>query len=314
VSARAGVLAALLALAAAAPVAAQEWTTIRDFTYQLDIRQPQQDSDKLGLDFQVDYAASRRKASGNSTGNQFSLVLSAKGFQDFAGDVTVLDNMTGQVALRGRYYRAGTGPLPPAVQKRWLDLLAVPDTEATTLQLAELDELQRRALANRRFVSYDAHYSYEATQDLEVGQHVFGAGASGEVPGLHNLLDVIPSLLSTRPAGYRVQPVRAYLGVDEVSPQDSAVGIRAYPRVKVEAAWSTLVLGSLVLRTTWEGQFLIKGPAEVGGTGFHSFFQAWFNYPVAENVSLLVKFAEGSLPPKYTRSSVGKLGFSITLQ
>ncbi|HVG43388.1 MAG TPA: hypothetical protein VM890_01620 [Longimicrobium sp.] len=314
-SARTGALAALLALAAAAPAAAQEWTTIRDFSYQFDIRQPQQDSDKLGVDFQVNYAASRTKASGDPTGHRYALVLSGKGFQDFAGDVSALDNMTGQVALRGRYYRAGpAGPLPPAVQKRWLDLLAVPDTEATTAQSAELDELQRRALANRRFVSYDAHYSYETTQDLEVGQHVFGAGASGEVPGLHNLLDIVPALLSTRPAGYRVQPVRAYLGVDQVSPQDSAAGSRAYPRAKVEAAWSTLVLGALVLRTTWEGQYLIDAPAEVGGSGFHSFFQAWFNYPVAENVSLLVKFAEGSLPPKYTRSSVGKLGFSITLQ
>ena len=307
--------AALLLVSAVCPATAQEWITNRDFTYQIDVRQPVKDSDKLGLDFQVDFAASRTRANANPTGHQYSLVLSGKGFQDFAGDIGELDNMTGQVALRGRYYRAGpTAPLPPAVQKRWLDLLAVPDTEQTTAQSNELVELQRRALANRRFYSYDAHYRYETTQDLELGQHVFGAAVSGEIPGLHNLLDVVPALLSTRPANYRVQPVRAYLGVDQVSPQDSAIGNRSYPRGRVEAAWSTLVLNSLVLRATWEGQYLMDAPDEIGGDGFHSFFQAWFNFPVADNVSLLVKFAEGSLPPKYTRSSVGKLGFSITLQ
>jgi hypothetical protein len=242
--------------------------------------------------------------------------------------------MFGEIAVRGRCYRSRLTQLPAWQQTRYLQLAecdpaagestdtTAPDPHCADYAEAdwtEYNELIRRLGKQRRFYSYDLHYRFEATQDLTRGQNVFGLGVSGELPRLAEALDVIPALTRDS-SGFRPQEVRGYAGIDYVDPQgDVALVLGADPpfwRARWEFAWNTQVFNALVLQATWFGHYLFDAPEPVSSAGrtFNAFLQVWLNYPVSSQTALLIKYVTGRVSPEYESTSMGSLGFSLTLQ
>ncbi len=308
-------------VAIAQPRASQD-TVTRIFSYTLELREAAEKGDILGVDFDLRYEVARQSKIQSPQGHHFNFNLSATGFQDFDRAVEEFDHMRAEAVLSGRYYRAGLKPLDPFQQVRYGELFER-DGKGDSLTAAEESDLKGLAAKlrnNRRYFSYDAHYRYETTQDLSVKQHVVGVALAGEAPLLHDLLDILAEALGPRYPGFKPQPVRVYLGVDYVAKRkgDSKkpeTEIRGYPRARLEAAWKTLLLDEIVLRTTWEAQYLFDAPADfkIANREFNSFFQLWLERPLSHKFGVLAKYAEGRLPPLYVNTSEGKIGFRISL-
>jgi hypothetical protein len=302
-------------------------------TYNLDIRNTAQGSKGLGLDFDVRYQRDRSRP--NPQGNQYGFGLRLTGFQTFVQRTADVNAMFGEILLRGRYYRSGLTVLPAWQQTRYLELAecdaaaqesaadsgsGAPRCSFTPADEAEYNQLFSRLQQQRRFFSYDLHYRYETTQDLRLGQHVFGAGLSGELPFLASLLDVLPALTRRDSSRFRAREVRAYAGLDRLDPDKDIplyLGVAApLWRARWEMAWSTQVFDNLVLRALWEGHYLFDVPQPIKDAGrtFNGFVQVWLIYPISDKTGVLIKYVSGYLPPKYDESTVGSVGFSITLQ
>jgi len=133
------------------------------------------------------------------------------------------------------------------------------------------------------------------------------------------VLDIIPALTRTS-SGFHPQEVRGYAGVDHVDPgSDLALLLgdgSPFWRARGELAWNTQVLNALVLRATWFGHYLFGVPdaIEAADRTFNSFLQVWLNYPVSNQTALLIKYVTGRVPPEYESTSLGSLGFSLSLQ
>lgn len=315
-----------------AAAAAQIVGSASGVTYDVDIRKATEENGAFGVDFDVRY--DREQSGPNPQGHHYGLGLRAGGFQALGAGTGDVNEMFGEVAVRGRYYRSGLTPLPAWQQTRYLQLAECdpaarepsdstePDprcSEYTATDWADYNELIRRLGKQRRFYSYDLHYRYESTQDLTRGQNVFGLGVSGEVPRLAEALDVIPAVTRDS-SGFRPQEVRGYAGVDYVDPQsDVALVLGAaspFWRARWEFAWNTQVFNALVLRATWFGHYLfdVPEPVKAADRTFNAFLQVWLNYPVTSETALLIKYVTGRVPPEYESTSMGSLGFSLTLQ
>jgi hypothetical protein len=245
---------------------------------------------------------------------------SSKGFQDFNPNVHELNSMEAGVALAGRHYDAGS--LTPEEVSEQLALLSVPDSLTTPRQRARMLELQNKIFGRRQFFTFNAHYRYETTQRLDVGQHAGGVALAGEIPVLHRFLDLVPA--ATRSGDERrlfaPQPVRVYLALDYVHAGVGAAGdstrANQFPRASLELAWSTYLLEHMRLRATWQAQRIFAAPAATRALGLEldSFVQLWLTHPFGQNAELLVKYADGRLPPTYESTSTTRMGFSIALQ
>lgn len=297
-------------------------------TYRLDVRQPVEGSDKIGVDFDVDYVLvtdSARNAGGDVQGFRYNLTASATGFQDFDGDVGALDNMTGEVKAEGYRFQFG---LTPEELTEYTRLAAKDEEERTPDEVLRLGALTERQNRGRSFYTLHGHYRFETTQNVDARQHVFGVGANADVPGLHRILDLFAHALGGRGES---QPVRAGLAGDYITnPSGVEVGDAAvtesYPRVRFEAAWGARVFNNLAasnealrglrLRTTWQVHFLPDAPdaLEAANRELNSFFEASVTYPISESAGLLIKYADGHLPPSYSNTSITRLGFSFTFQ
>jgi hypothetical protein len=304
-------------------------------SYNFDLREAPTTGKGLGLDFDVRYQRERTGQGGNPQGNQYGLSLKATGFQTFNTKTADVNSMVGELSLRGRYYRSGLTALPAWQQTRLLRLAECDpaardeaDTTATQstctgLTAAEEEEynnLVRRVGQQRRFFSYDLHYRYETTQDFDLGQHAFGAGISGELPLLAQLFDAIPALTRRDSSEFRPRDVRAYAGLDRLNPDKDIPlyqgAARPLWRARWEMAWSTQVFDDLVLRALWQGEYLFDVPAPVKAADrtFNAFLQAWMIYPISGKTGVLIKYVTGHMPPTYDESTVGSVGFSLTLQ
>ena len=324
-------LAALLKLV---PVAAAQVTgSASGVTYNVDLRKAAEENGAFGVDFDVRY--DRERAGPNPQGNHYGFGLAASGFQALAGSGgSDVNEMVGEITLRGRYYRSALTPLPAWQQLRYRQLAACDpagrdpsDTtpldprcsDFTAADSIEYTELFRRLGRQHRFFSYDLHYRYETTQDFSERQQVFGLGVSGEVPRLAEALDVIPALTRDS-SGFHPQEVRAYIGVDHVDPQSDLALLlgsgASFWRARGEAAWNTQIFNALVLRATWFAHYLIDppNPVKAANREFNSFFQVWVNYPISNQTALLIKYVTGRVPPEYASTSMGSFGFSLTLQ
>lgn len=295
----------------------QPWTIDRRFTSDFDIRQPTEESAKFGFDFNVGYRIERTRP--NPQGNHFGLTLGANGYQDLGTEVKQLNQMVGEIAFQGRYYSSASRPLRADLEKHFRELLDIPTSKITPKDSASLVRLIRSSLASRQFFTYAAHYRYETTQDVDTSQHALGVALSGEVPGLHRVLDALAAATRSRQTRFRVQPVRAYVAFDYVvgeEPLTTTTDDNRYPRASLETAWSTLVFNDFVLRATWLAQYIFSAPEPLKARDrqFNSLVQVWTVYPVSENVGLLLKYVDGRMPPTYDSSSVGKAGFSISFQ
>jgi hypothetical protein len=314
------------------PATAQIAGSASGLSYDVDIRKAAEENGAFGVDFDVRY--DRERSAPNPQGNHYGVGLRVGGFQAFGDGTEDVNEMFGEIALRGRYYRSEATVLPAWQQTRYLQLAecdpaaaepadsASPDprcSDYTPEDWAEYNELFKRLRKQRRFFSYDLHYRYEATQDLSRGQHVFGLGVGGELPRLAEALDVIPAVTRDSSA-FRPQDVRGYAGVDYVDPQsDVALVLGAassFWRARGELAWNTQIFNDLVLRATWVGHYLfdVPDPIEAADRTFNSFLQLWVNYPVSSQTALLIKYVSGRVPPEYESTSLGSVGFSLTLQ
>jgi hypothetical protein len=297
---------------------------------KFDVRQVEGRSDRLGLDF--DLAYTHQQVSANPQGNHYGIELAANGFNTFSNATRDVNSLAFQGSLQGRYYRSGDpNPLPPELRRRVIELLEKEggeETEAdssdsksklTLKEQAELDRFMDLALKNRRFFTYDVHYRFESTQDVEVKQNAFGAGGAFEVPVLANLLDAIPAATRTGPAR-RPHPVRAYVGVDYVRPQDddqeptATLTDSATWRGRIEMAWSTLVLDEYILRASWEAHYLVDAPKAVRDADreFNNFLQAWLKIPLTTEAGVVIKYLSGRMPPTYSDVDVASLGFNFS--
>jgi hypothetical protein len=316
-------------------IAAQIEGSLQGLTYNFDLREAPTTGKGLGLDFDVRYERERTSRDGNPQGNQYGLSIKATGFQTFDSKTADVNSMAGELAVRGRYYRSGLTVLPAWQQTRYLRLAecdpaarepedsAATQSGCTGFTKAEEEEYNRlvsRIGQQRRFFSYDLHYRYETTQDFSFGQHAFGAGISGEVPLLAELLDAIPAMTRRDSSGFRARDVRAYAGVDRLDP-DKDIPLYAGSaaplwRARWEMAWSTQVFDELVLRALWQGEYLFDAPAPVKAADrtFNAFLQAWMIYPISAKTGVLIKYVTGYMPPTYDESTVGSVGFSFTLQ
>jgi hypothetical protein len=325
---------AFLAMASSAgpEVAAQVEGSISGLAYNFDLRSAPEGGKGVGLDFDLRYE--RERSGPNPQGNQYGFALRVAGFETFNRSTADVNSMLGEIGLRGRYYRSGLMALPAWQQTRYLELAECdpaaqePSDSAgrpacsgfTEADEAEYNRLIARMATQRRFFSYDLHYRYETTQDFAFGQHVFGAGVSGEVPLLADLLDVIPALTRLDASRFRPRDVRAYLGLERLDPdQDIPLygGVESQAwRARWEMAWSTQVFDDLVLRAMWEGHYLFDVPPSVDAADrtFNAFLQMWMIYPVSGKTGVLLKYVSGHMPPRYDESTVGSVGFSLTLQ
>lgn len=327
---------ALLALASsgASPgLAVQIEGSLPGLAYNFDIRNAPEGGKGLGLDFDLRYE--RERSGPNPQGNQYGFSLRAAGFETFDRSTADVNSMQGEIALRGRYYRSGLTVLPAWQQTRYLQLAecdpaAQEPTDSaaarpacsgfTDADEAEYNNLIARVATQRRFFSYDLHYRYETTQDFALGQHVFGAAVSGEVPLLAKLLDVIPALTRQGTSLFRPRDVRAYAGLDRLNPDQDIplyLGVDSQIwRARWEMAWSTQLFDDLVLRALWEGHYLFDVPESVKAAGrtFNAFLQLWMIYPISGKTGVLLKYVTGHMPPQYAESTVGSVGFSLTLQ
>jgi hypothetical protein len=322
---RKALLAVMAFAAAPRPVGAQEGLTIPGLKYRFDLRPAIDHPDRLGLDFDVAYHKSR----GNDLdprGVVFGLNLEAKGFQTFS-DVPDVNSMVGEVSLLGHYYRQSDAkdPLPPELVVRYLELSDVEPENLTGGQQGELSRIQGRILGKRTLFRFDFHYRYETDHDLGDDDHALGIGVSGELPGLNQTLDAIPSL--TRPKTslqsplLRQQPVRAFVGLDHVmGAEDTRVGQltgkSSLWRARGELAWGTRALQGFALRATFEVHYLFDANAALKDADreWDTFLQAWLSYPLSDKMSVIAKYIGGRLPPDYDSSKSGKVGFSIALQ
>jgi hypothetical protein len=308
--------------------------SVAGMAYNFDLRNAS-DGTALGLDFDLRYEHERTGRDRNPQGHQYGFLVRATGFQTFDTRTADVNSMSAELALRGRYYRSGVTVLPAWQQTRYLRLAEcdpaaqepadLGGTQPGCIGFTSADEEEYKMLISRiarqrRFFSYDLHYRYETTQDLELGQHAFGAGLSAEVPLLAELLDAIPSVTRRESSGFKPRDVRAYAGLDRLDPdQDIPLYLGAAEplwRVRWETAWSTQVFNDLVLRALWIGEYLfdVPDPVKAADRTFNAFLQAWLLYPISSRTGVLVKYVTGHMPPTYDDSTVGAVGFSFTLQ
>jgi hypothetical protein len=299
---------------------AQMPTDIPGLAYRFDLRQADEGSDKLGLDFDVAFERAT-PTKGSPQGNHYDLSLAARGFTTFEKADRDVNSMVGQAALQGRYYRSGLSrPLPAEQQRRFLEL-ADRDAAGGGPGLTDEEEKEYKTLddavkTRRWFATYDLHYRVETTQHVTHTQSALGAGGSAELPLLGGLLDVIPSM--TRSRDFKVRPARAYVGVDYVTPHGveapRADSVDDGWRSRAELAWSTLVLDRFILRAHWDVQYLFAAPQalENADREFNNFLQLWLELPVSKDAGVIVKYLSGRLPPNYESTSVASLGLSIS--
>lgn len=320
---RAWLLAAVgLVLAAPSTTWAQIAGTTRGWTYRVDARPAEGRTDRLGLDFDIQY--SNQQAPIPPRFDAFGMLGRARGFSSFdraSRDVNALalglsvqgwhysSRLTREGRLRPDQYLA----LIPVLEKQG-DSLAV----LTAREEALLDAFLAMARAGRRFFTYGLAYQLETTQDVDVSQHVLGATTSIEVPRLGELLDVLPRTTRGDSSRTPAFPVRALLAVDYVRPPASTspgsiLVDTATWRLRSELAWSAVVLDRYVLRVNWEAHYFPNPSRTVrdADRSLNSFLEAALAVEIADGTSILIKYLSGRLPPTYALAGVSTLGLSF---
>jgi len=304
----------MVAAALASDVAAQS----RHLSYELDLRPPLEGDAKLGVDFDVrlDVVSDPASTGGHALdGSAFARGFRALG--EAAGDV---NHIALGVDLGGRYITQGNTQLAA----RQVDYFAwLLDQDAAGggpgLTPEQTADLNRLTTLRRRYYGYKLVYQHESDQDLERGQHVLGVQLVGELPLLHELLDVLPSATRLE-EGFAPQPVRLGLGIDFVAGVDSTFAGPADPeselwRLRFEAVWSTKVFEALPLGVTWQGHYLFAEPQAIATNGrtFNSFLEVWALLPftVSGRSALELKYLRGRMPPDYDAVDGAELGFSL---
>jgi hypothetical protein len=306
----------LVPLAWVSRASAQE----RHLSYELDVRPPLEGDAPLALDFDVvlEVVADPTK----TTGHALDASGFARGFRTLGKAAGDLDHIALGVELGGRYLTGGATELSAEQRDYYLHLLDLdPAGGGPGLTSSQEADLNRFTTLQRKYYGYKLLYQHESTQDFTHGQHVLGAQLVGEIPLLHELLDVVPG--GTRlESGYAPQPVRLAAGLDWVTGVDSTFAGPADPgaelgRARFEAAWSTKIFDGLPLGVSWQGHYIFSGPEAIedNGRSFKSFLVAWAMLPLSESgrAGIKIKYLTGRLPPNYESSDGAEIGFSFAL-
>lgn len=313
--------AGLFVLAPAASLDAQgtAWTGQSVTSYNVDVA-PSPDSPALFRLF-FDLIHEFRQERDDPTGNHYNFALAAEGFQDLDQDTGGPDHMALDARLVGRNYSTEqANPLDAEQRLRYLELTERAPSTLTESERAEIQSLQNRVLGGRKYFSYNLYYRMETDQDVSRKQQSAGASIAMEVPGLHGLLDALFAGTRKRLTGFTPQPVRLLLAGDYVLARDLLADVadpkEQFPRIRAQAAWSTLILDGLVLRASWSAEYLLDPPADIEAVtdDFNSFVQLWTEIPVNDQLSVMVKYIDGRLPPLYGTESAAEVGFSLSLQ
>ena len=298
-----------------------------NFTRHLDVRQADGHPDHLGLDFDLRFEKHREDSS--DVRHAYSLLVVAKGFQTFDRAIPDANSMTGDLSLQGSFFAVDLTPLSERERRRHAELSdKLPEAEPpgpglTPEERVEFDALDAELFGHRPSLwTYDLHYRIETNHDASRSQQVFGAGGALEVPLLHSLLDLAPSILRS-PSYWRPQPVRAYVAAEYISPeQDSVLAFAAGKlerlwRVRWESAWRTRVAAGVDMRAEARVDWLLDAPAFVRDAGreFNAFVQVWLLYPLRPDgtTGVMIKYMDGRLAPGYGSVSGGKVGLTIGL-
>jgi hypothetical protein len=290
------------------------------FTYDVDLRDGSTERNSLGVDFDFLYALSR--STNKLQGHHFDLSVDGAGHKDFGEGDPALDLIEVGVTLRGFYYRRNTkAPLSPTEIRRYLELADIPDTLQTDKQYTEFARLDDKLnKSNPRYISYDFHYKQERNQQLGAQQHILGGGVSAELPLLHSLLDIIPAASRGDSALVRdfvVQPIRFYIGIDLVTgatlaERDNGSDAVSFSRVVGEVAWSTLILQRQILKVVGQIHYLPNAPMgfEELDREFSPHIEVKLVIPLDGKLGLVLKYADGYLPPEYSQGMGGFVGIN----
>jgi hypothetical protein len=291
----------------------------RGWAYQFDIRQAEGRTDRLGLDFDVQYESQQEPKP--PTLDSYGFTARAQGFNTFDRATRDVNSLIGEIALLGWRYRSALlhdGVLPPE-QILELERLLDKSGSGATLkpeEQAKVNAFNDRLSQDRRFFTYGGQFRWETTADAKVAQNSLGLVGATEIPFLGKLLDALPA--STRSSGRRSFPVRALIALDYVRPakNESATTVlldTATWRARTEMAWSSVVLDRYIVRATWEAHYFINPPAPVrtAKRQFNNFLQAWLKVPITPEMGVVIKYLSGRIPPTYDNSDIAALGFNI---
>jgi hypothetical protein len=278
------------------------------------VRQAAERPDKLAFDFDVSYD---RRLCSAKIGNERGLRIRINGSTALQSDVPDINSIVAQVGLRGQMYR------PRALSAAERDSLTELRRRGNPAELPDsvqrvYGDLAARAATGGFLLLYDLHYRFETDHSVDTTQHAFGATVIAELPLIHQVLDLLPSL--TRAPGTGAKPVRASLMLDYVTHISGTTigtlgGRDQVWRATMQAVWSTSVFDELTLYADWQGQLLLDAPAGVvdAGLRFNPTIRVWLARRVGDRSEVVVQYVDGRLQPNYDLVSAGMIGMQILL-
>ncbi len=296
-------------------------------TYAFDIRQSDNSTNTLGLDFNIRYDIAQLSGpkANSPEGNKLDLSFALAGYQDFVKEATEFDFMTLELNVLGRKYNSKPVSLNPVELIYYKDLLeksGVDPGSLTPTEQKNLAAFTKKLFNGRQFLSYKLGYKMESNQSLSFNQHMLQAGISLEVPKLHEVFEVFFSETRSSDMNYKAQPIRLYAGLDYILGANGAKeqlvdSTNVVPRARAEMAWRTLLFDNFELRATFESNYFFdEGNLTTTPTNeLINFFQAWLVLPVStDKTKVMLSYAKGKLPPLYTETAAGSIGVSFAIE
>lgn len=288
----------------------------------------------LGVDFKIDY--SQMLGDQKIAGNRLSLVLDSQGFVGTDADKTQ-NSIISKGAIQAELFES-VQPLSPDEQAEADKIEADPEFQNAVLKSAlsrtsheQYLMTRHKALyaMNKRYVQFDAHVKDESDQSFDMNQVAFGAGASTNSniftgdETVTRILDLPFDLLRSAELRkeHAVEPIRFYAGYDYVSHKQapasqSGTGDNDTNRLTAQAAWKTEIFHRMFLRASWQAYYDLTPDRAVrrADDEFTSFFETSLTLPISVNGStdVILKYANGKLPPTLQQSSNVSLGFSVS--
>ena len=235
-----------------------------------------------------------------------------------------LDNITSGLEVGGHLYVNDALPPDPRLQLLIVEALEKDPDQLTQAEVERLrvwnEEISKRA----RFVSFGLHFNHEATQDFDSHDFALGAGTAFDLatilPSAVSAIDFPFSLLRSGSSSFQPDAPRFYLGVDWVTNLDSTdreadtgATDNELARLTAEAAWRTMILDKLTVRAVYRLWYEIDAPqsVEVAGREFNDLVEITASYPVNPSLDVMVRWADGRVPPNFDSDNVASVGFSL---
>jgi hypothetical protein len=119
---------------------------------------------------------------------------------------------------------------------------------------------------------------------------------------------------------FRADAPRVYVGYDWVAALDQtdreAVtgndGTNTH-RFNVQVAWSTAILGKVILKVLYVGNYEVSAPSSVSRANrdINHYVDASIRYPITNNLDVIAKYQDGRLPPDFGKGNTASVGFTL---